>query len=203
MTTTLDEYKTLDDAYKFFNRKLFRGELPECLIVFQRKGKRNYGYYHSNRFTHRLKPGVSTDEIALNPDNFKGRSDREILSTLVHEMAHLWQVRLGDPSRGGYHDKQWGNRMEQIGLMPSHTGKPGGRRTGQQMNHYIVHGGPFERACDEFLSKRRLTWESFPIDKKVSVSKVKFSCPDCGQNAWAKPSAKLICGICETEMEKE
>jgi len=32
-------------------------------------------------------------------------------------------------------------------------------------------------------------------------SKTKFTCPDCGQNAWAKPGALLICGECFDEGE--
>jgi hypothetical protein len=28
--------------------------------------------------------------------------------------------------------------MESIGLVPSNTGLPGGKRTGQQMTHYIM-----------------------------------------------------------------
>ena len=32
-------------------------------------------------------------------------------------------------------------------------------------------------------------------------SKTKFTCPDCGQNAWAKPDALLICGECFDEGE--
>jgi hypothetical protein len=25
---------------------------------------------------------------------------------------------------------------------------------------------------------------------------VKFTCPTCGQNAWAKPTAQFLCGVC-------
>jgi transcription elongation factor Elf1 len=32
--------------------------------------------------------------------------------------------------------------------------------------------------------------------KAKNASKTKFTCPDCGQNAWAKPNALLICGSC-------
>ena len=31
----------------------------------------------------------------------------------------------------------------------------------------------------------------------VSRSKVKFSCPECGANAWGKPTLNLICGLCD------
>jgi hypothetical protein len=30
-------------------------------------------------------------------------------------------------------------------------------------------------------------------------SKRKFTCPECGQNAWAKPGARLNCGECYGE----
>ena len=43
-------------------------------------------------------------------------------------------------------------------------------------------------------------------DKKPKTrkkSKVKYTCPDCHQNAWAKPEAKLMCGECRVDMEPE
>jgi len=39
--------------------------------------------------------GEETDEIALNPSTFRSRSTEETLSTLVHEMCHLWQFHKG------------------------------------------------------------------------------------------------------------
>jgi predicted SprT family Zn-dependent metalloprotease len=46
-------------------------------------------------------------ELALNPDEFIGRTDEMILSTLVHEMCHVWQQTYGKSPRRGYHDRQW------------------------------------------------------------------------------------------------
>jgi ribosomal protein S27AE len=37
--------------------------------------------------------------------------------------------------------------------------------------------------------------------KAKKASKTKFSCPECGQNAWAKPDASLICGNCYDDGE--
>ncbi len=205
MSMTMQEYQTLDGAYKFFNRKLFASSLPECLIVMQRKGKRNLGYFHPNRFTHRLDQNKHTDEISLNPDNFHGQTDEDILSVLAHEMVHLWQQHFDEPPRGGYHDKRWGRKMDEIGLLPTNTGQPGGKRTGQQMHHYVIPEGPFDIACKDFLSSgKNLNWNSLPImSAKSPRSKSKFTCPDCNQNAWAKPTARLICGICEVAMLAE
>ena len=66
------------------------------------------------------------------------RDDIEWHSTLVHEMCHLWQEDFGKPSRGGYHNRQWADKMIQVGLMPTDTGEPGGQLTGQRVTHYII-----------------------------------------------------------------
>ena len=76
--------------------------------------------------------GGYTDEIALNPAHFKGRSQREVFSTLVHEMVHLEQHHFGHPSRAGYHNREWVHWMERVGLIPSATGEPGGRQLGNK-----------------------------------------------------------------------
>lgn len=200
-TVTGEEYGAFDKAYDYFNDKLFGGKLPLVLITLNRKAPRNLGYYHPNRFNSRY-ADEKMDEIALNPDNFTGRTDRLILSTLVHEMAHVWQWHFGKPSRNGYHNEQWGAEMDRIGLAPSNTGAPGGKRTGQQMDHYIVEGGPFDVACGALLGDGfRLNWQSYHLTgagpaKKRDASKVKFTCPVCGANAWGKHSLELLCGTC-------
>jgi predicted SprT family Zn-dependent metalloprotease len=87
--------------------------------------------------THRSEKSETVHELALNPDNFTGRSDELILSTLVHEMAHVWQETYGEPSRRGYHNRQWAGKMREVGLQPTSTGEPGGMETGQSVTHYM------------------------------------------------------------------
>src|SRR5207248_9605496 len=86
------QYRACEHAYDWFNAELFENALPPCLITLHRKA-RSRGYFANDRFEHRA-GGSTTDEIALNPDTFRGRSDKEILSTLVHEMCHCWQRHL-------------------------------------------------------------------------------------------------------------
>ncbi len=200
---TTKEYSSFDQAYDFYNQELFDNELPPCLITLQRKSKA-MGYFHGGRFKARNGVG-QTDEIALNPDNFTGFSDLEVLDTLVHEMCHLWQHHLGKPSRSGYHNREWAIKMEKIGLIPSSTGKPGGQKTGQNMSDYPIEGGKFLEVSSKLLkSGFKLNWESIPLDKKTTStknrSKTKYSCPICSQNAWAKPESNLICGHCMQRM---
>ena len=198
-------YSDLTAAYDFFNARLFDGRLPRCLVTLQRKNKAR-GYFAGERFGSRDGDEV-TDEIALNPAEFARRTDREVLSTLVHEMTHLEQHHFGEPSRSGYHNAEWGGLMRAVGLIPSDTGEPGGKATGQRMTHYIEQGGRFDVACaeligngfamayvdrwDEGRSKRR---------EQQSASKTKFVCPSCGANAWARPTAALVCGGCSRVM---
>jgi hypothetical protein len=155
------------------------------------------GYFSPERFKGRVDK-QTVHELALNPDNFTGRSDELILSTLVHEMAHVWQETYGEPSRRGYHNRQWAEKMREVGLQPTSTGEPGGKETGQSMTHYILPDGSYTKTYAKLaLSGFQLHWQSLPaVGSAKKSSKRKFSCPDCGQNAWAKPGASLICGVC-------
>lgn len=214
---TIQQYTTLDEAYKFFNKTLFKNDLPQVMLLLHRKGKRNLGYHHPNRFASReeLEKRMSKkikadeihyiDELSLNPDNFIGCTDTSILSVLVHEMAHVWRhhcYKVKEAPRSGYHDKVWGQKMEEIGLMPSNTGDEGGKKTGQQMHHYIIKGGKFETQSLIFLKNKSIKLTSFPLSKAASTqnkNKVKYSCPSCEANIWGKPGLKVQCIECEEE----
>jgi hypothetical protein len=167
-------------------------------VTLQRKAKTG-GYFSPNRFIGRTED-AKVHELALNPDTFTDRTDEEILSVLAHEMAHAWQETHGKPPTRCYHDRQWAAKMKQIGLQPSDsdTGKPGGKVTGQSMSHYIISEGAYARAYAKLKKTGfQLHWQSAPFGSaEKRASKAKFTCPDCEQNAWAKPDALLICGVC-------
>jgi SprT-like family len=193
---TITEYQGFQDAYDFFNRELFAGSLPQVLVTLQRHA-RTYGYFSPQRFSGRIDKR-EVHELALNPDNFTGRTDAMILSTLVHEMCHVWQQTHGKAPRKGYHDRQWAGKMREIGLQPSSTGEEGGAETGQSVSHYILPEGGFAKAYATLAATGfQLHWQSAPASARAKKpNKMKFTCPGCGQNAWAKPGARLICGEC-------
>lgn len=153
---TEEIYNELRQAYKFFNEKLFGNELPGCIFTLQRK-QNTFGYFSNSRFIRRDASGKA-DEIALNPAFFAFRSVEKTLSTLAHEMVHQWQRHFGKPTRSGYHNKEWSAKMEEIGLMPSDTGEPGGKRLGQQMTHYIIDGGLFQAVCKASELAGMISW---------------------------------------------
>lgn len=157
MEPTSTTYAELRVAYDTFNVELFAGALPPCLLTLQRE-KRTYGYFSANRFATRA--GQTTDEIALNPEYFAVVPVVEVLQTVVHEMVHLWQSHFGKPGRGRYHNAEWADKMESIGLMPSSTGQPGGRRVGDCMADYVIPNGRFAAVVEDLLSNGRygITW---------------------------------------------
>jgi hypothetical protein len=202
---TEEAYGEFQKAYDFYNQALFASTLPPCLITLHRESKRTYGYFSHKRFF-RLTDGRSTtDEIAMNPVHFSGRSVEDILSTLAHEMTHVWQAHFGKPGRRGYHNKQWAAKMKEVGLGPSNTGEPGGKETGQQMTHYIVEGGPFKTATDALIKGGfSISWadaaaiaDDPAVPKPKSGQRVKYTCPGCDANVWGKDGLAILCQPCQ------
>lgn len=212
-TPTEETYSEWQHAYDYFNEHLFAGQLPPCVITLQRH-HRSYGYFCGSRWANQT--GTIRDEIAMNPAHFVTRSMTDVLSTLVHEMVHLWQHHYGTPSRSGYHNGEWATTMETVGLMPTHSGSPGGQRTGQHMSHYILDHGLFAHACATLLqSGFLLSWHDRVHEEaqtggavdgpqrrlgKTGGIRTKYTCPRCGVNAWAKPQIILLCGDCQTAL---
>lgn len=123
----------------------------------------------------------------------------------MHEQVHQQQYCFGKPSRRGYHNKEWAMMMEAIGLIPSTTGKPGGRRTGGKVSHYIVENGPFAQAFKNFCFDENALYRDLWGDKerKERRDKTKYSCPGCELNAWGKPNIRLACLECELELKAD
>jgi predicted SprT family Zn-dependent metalloprotease len=149
-TPSQEIYTAVERAYTYFNSHLFANQLPDCLIVLQRQ-PRMMGYVSPNRWVNANKRFV--DELAINPEYFLGYPLIEIMQTLVHEQCHIWQAKFGSPGRRNYHNKEWADKMESIGLMPSHTGMPGGKKTGEHMNDYTIIGGQFQQAYTALITK--------------------------------------------------
>ncbi len=214
-SVTKREYSELDRAYKFFNEKFFHSQLPPTLITLQRKGKA-MGYFHGKRFKGVDDGQETVDELALNPDCF-GLGDYETLNTLVHEMCHVWQAHHGKPSRNGYHNRQWAEKMVAIGLMPFDTKRHTEedirqlavdqiKQTGQSVSDFPIPNGLFDRQAKALLASGwHIKWESKMLAGKRShqrkkQNKVKYHCSVCGANAWGKPILQLMCGTCMVTM---
>lgn len=222
-TPTEQQFQALNQAYQYFNEQLFGGQLAGCILNFSRK-KGTHGFMAPERWRRVGEETYSTHEISLTPYTLY-REPILVFSTLVHEQCHLWQWDYGNPSRTGYHNKEWADKMEQIGLMPSDTGEPGGKKTGQHMTHYIIPGGRYEQAFHGMPQEFTLPFISLDGDimgthvpagttggtenptsagvpaTPKSRDKVKYSCPGCDINVWGKPSLNICCGDCSRQLE--
>ena len=207
----------LQQAFVFLNERLFQSQLPDALITLQRKNPRCLGYFSANRFGNTRVADV-VDEIAMNPQHFMAEPG-EILQTLAHEMVHMWLAHYGArKSAKAYHNAEWGAKMEAIGLMPSNTGKPGGKKTGQQMMDYVIAGGLFEKAARELIDGGfRPTYYDRDQPKQREVAgapdgdgsdeeakpasssgrRKKYVCPGCAWQLWGKAGFKAKCVDCD------
>lgn len=192
---------TVLEAFDYFNAELFASTLPPVIINFSRQQPKSFGYFSVDRWKNN-KLNNQTHEISLNPIWFV-RGLKHTYATLVHEMVHLWQMEFGkNPPKSGYHNKEWAEKMKQVGLMPSNTGAEGGKETGANCSHYIIEGAKYESCYFRLPDSAILNYESIEFQKteksiKKRQSKTKYSCT-CGFNCWAKPDAQILCGNCST-----
>ncbi len=218
---TNEQYAFMQNLFDYYNRQLFNGELTPVLFVFERCA-RSAGHYARGRWK-QAENGEMIPEISINPEAMQ--TAKYWHSTLVHEMAHHWQRTLGKTKpRPNYHNKEWAAKMEEIGLMPSSTGQPGGKKTGQAMADYPIEGGLFEKA---FQALEESAAVDLPIksttgqapspeesegeeseggesdkEKSKSGKRVKYTCP-CKNKVWGKAGLSIVCGECEGLYEPE
>ena len=206
---TEKQYTALQQAFDYFNEKLFKDSLPQVMLTLNRE-RNTFGYYVPSIWTD--DNGVEQwGEIALNPDYILKdgeRTDKEVYATLVHEMCHLWQEYDGSAPRRCYHNKDFAEKMERVGLITSSDGTPDGKRTGQRVTHYIVEGGPFDMAFQEMPDELlipchtlfALKGESKKKIKKARAKSVTYFCPKCGATVKGKEDTNVICGDCMEKM---
>jgi hypothetical protein len=205
LVPTCEQYERFQFLHAYFNEALKLGLSP-AMLTFSRKAKA-FGYFIPGRWRREEEGTSRVSEIALNPDCL-AYEPREIAATIVHEMIHQWQYEYGlKKSRRGYHNSEWGTKMEVVGLMPSSTGRPGGEKTGQKMSDYVIEGGAFALAFASlpmgallpFVSGSPLT-KGAPPPKPKDPSKTRFECgAGCGARMWGKPSLRAVCKECDAD----
>jgi predicted SprT family Zn-dependent metalloprotease len=203
----LDLYGELRTLYDACNAQFFANKLPPVMILLRpRRG--TFGYFqkacwgHMPMSTESFINGQSVHAIALNSTLLPRAGEEEIVSTLVHEMCHLWQECFGErkPPKP-YHNREWAAKMVSLGLMPSSTGQPGGKQLGKSISEYRLVGGLFSRWYD-VQAKPLLSWGEVPqlVPAKQVPKRLKYVCLLCDQKAWADLGASLLCGHCRVPL---
>ena len=214
---TIEQFNALTKMFNYFNKTLFDDSLPNCFLNLSRPRNNNImGFFAPDRWKQSQDQSKLIHEISLSPKYLDTRQLVKICQTLVHEMVHLWQKEYGKPSRTSYHNKEWARKMMDVGLMPSDTGEPGGKTTGQKIADYVMTGGKFEKYSNEMPKEYLLPWtsnesrirdpslEDFTDDDDELLNdgdedkknKTKYSCPGCKINLWGKPGLNVLCGDC-------
>ena len=189
--------RRLSEAFKIFNEDLFEGALPPAMLQLRNKPG-SYGYFQPNKW--KGQDESLLDVISLDSSTATERPLIELLSTLVHEMAHsyVFNVVKNRRSTGG-HGPDWRLKMQEIGLPPVQIGN-----TWRQATHRIDPAGAYAQAFE----RNRARLQELPWSERIGTAtrgrgldRVKFQCPVCLANAYARPAALLLCGECSTITE--
>lgn len=207
MKPTKEQFIAYQKMYDYFNDNLFGSLLPGVMLNFSREGRNTAGFVAPIKW---IQGKNFIHELSITP-TILSKSRKYVIQTLVHEMCHIWQIEFGSPSRLGYHNKEWADKMESLGLMPSNTGKQGGKRTGQKMSDYLIEGGKtnyyFKKMPENYWfpitesdpNKRIMMLtgnDNIKINPIQKKRKKKYTCPRCNSNVWGKPNMTIICGCC-------
>lgn len=199
------EYKALQTAYAFFNKKFFSGELPEVFFLFDYHVKRVGGFFAPEKMIYD-KDTEATHVVCLNPD-YLYRDVVEVFGTLIHEMCHVaeYHGKEKKPScTRNYHSKVWQDLMTSCFLI----GEVNATRTSGST--IIPEDGKFKAVVEEYLvsyewltvkSSDAIKIDPVKVKKAKAKNKVKYTCHSCGSNVWGKPNLAILCKPCGEEYE--
>jgi hypothetical protein len=101
----------------FFNIAFFKNQpVPVPAISFEKTKVTNLGHYVSGRNAFGIKENININSAHLN------RPLWDILTTLIHEMAHSWQTLYGKPSNSWFHNKEFQLKMLEFGIFCNSKG---------------------------------------------------------------------------------
>lgn len=214
----IEQSRAYNGAFDWFNEKLFDGQLPRPMLCLTRNANVIGGYFNHAKW-HDDK-GNSVDEIAINANMMEQSNIVELMHTLIHEMIHLKQQHFGKSSRQGYHNSEFADWAEDMGLHCKDAKT--GRRTGHMMSTKVLDGGKSAKAIALLPDEHVFPWMAVSTQEdgkegggegsgegsggdgsgppRRSGTRSKFTCAVCGLNAWAKHEAKLACGECDRMM---
>lgn len=185
--------KTLYVWFDRFNEEFFNNKLEQCVISFEKTRINNLGHYVTELNSLGLQ-----DNINLNETHAKVQPLSETLSTLLHEMVHQYQRRLGSFSdkkkrkpNANYHNKEFLEMTESFGLVHN--------KKGQQIE-------PPKGRFVSFLAKYDVKVEEKVFIQRTGTGSklIKYSC-ECTPTInirVAVSNFSATCNICQKEFKK-
>ena len=194
----------LMQAFNAINSHFYKGELEKPIITVKEGKKKNaYGWIETSK--NWIQGKTERYEINISCDYIGERTVAETIATLMHEMAHLYNIQneIKDTSRAGiYHNTKFKETAEAHGLQISYN-----EHIGWSLTRLTPEA---EKWVDENINIKgfsvyKLTKEK--INKgtaKPKQSMRKLVCPSCGLIVRVtKPNVKLLCVECNEELKEE
>lgn len=201
ITTMTELQAALQAAFNAINRDFYNNELEKVIITTKEGRKKSaYGWIEVNK--NWQQNGTARHEINISVDFLGERSVIETITTLMHEMAHLYNIQHGikDTTRSGlYHNKEFKKAAETHGLLVYQMDKTGWSRT--------------EPKIDTILwIQKNIPIKGFGVFKITAESRGtttakqsyrKYVCPCCGLIVRATKDCNIACLDCGEQMEIE
>ena len=189
----------LEGLFAVMNTHFYHGELEKPVItVSPDTTKGAYGWCTSWRAWSDKddeKDDAGYYEINLCAE-WLSRPFEETAGTLLHEMAHLYNLMQGvkDTSRGGfYHNKEFKKAAESHGLTVEKTPKYGYSQTALTPDAL--------KFLTSFNTRFLLHRKAAPTRaKKAAQSSRKYICPLCEMTVRATKEVNIMCGDCGETM---
>ena len=197
MNKTLQQsVKNLEELFDLFNDYLYGSELERPVISIQADKTGNaYGWCTTYK-AWETSDGEEYYEINMCAEHMR-RSFEEVCGTLIHEMAHLYNLMhdIKDCSAGQYHNANFKKAAEAHGLTVEKT----------------KHGWSKTSLNDDLKEYVKGLDYSFDISKKADPKKIKsktkkkyhyYKCPCCEAKCYSAHVMNLKCLDCNEYMEE-
>jgi hypothetical protein len=193
--------KALEKSFDHCNATYFGGLVDRPVITIAQGAKaRAYGWVSVNPVWHELDGEKKAHELNISSE-YLNRDFCEIVTTLMHEIVHLENIRNGvqDVARGGSrHNKKFAECASAHG-MEGYKGddysKVGYRaRLTEQTKSDLL-------PALDFLQKEITLCRDEAGEKRKKASKVfKYTCPVCGSSCRATKEISIMCMDCDEPM---
>ena len=186
------EVKMLERWFDATNYYLYDNELEKPVITYSPdpKGK-SYGWFT----TYKAWKQGEQESYEINISANLERKATDILATLMHEMAHLYNKMhdLKDCSRGGtYHNRQFKDTAEKHGLTVEQDKKYGWTKTAIRPE--------LADWAEQITAEYKMMHRTEPTNGTETKKRTSYKhvCPCCGAIARTTKRISLICGDCYT-----
>lgn len=184
----------LESLFDLFNDYYYNGELERPIISIQQDPKNScYGWCTT------YKAWSTTDNEEFYEINicaeYLNRTFPEICSTLLHEMAHLYNIThdIHDCSNSQKHNLKFKATAEEHGLLVEKTNKGWSQTTLNPQSEEFIKDLDYNFNISRKPAPKKA--------KKIRKPTYKYNCPCCNAKVTAKYLLNIKCMDCDEEME--